>query len=115
MKCPRCSNAFPLTWERYFKAPFGRFPCPSCGARLVGRHTWFYWPLVVLGCCALALPLGYLAGKHFGLFGCITGLVLGGLLSGIPIDRFLESRFLIIKVQKPGPATLRSPSTSEGR
>jgi len=64
----------------------------------------------MLGCCALALPLGYWAGKHFGLTGCITGLVLGGLLSGIPVDRFLENRFSIIKVKKNGQAN--PPSTS---
>ena len=98
MKCPQCNGEFPLTWARYFKAPLGRFSCPFCGAKLIGKHVWFYWPLLVLGCCVLGVPLAYLVGSHFGEIGGIAGWCLGAML-GIPIDRYLEGRFSIIRVR----------------
>jgi hypothetical protein len=113
MKCPQCASEFPLTWERYFKAPLGKFACPSCGIGLVGKHTWFYWPLLVLACCILAIPFGYLGAKNFGVIGVIAGIAFGGLLSGIPIDKFLESKFSILKVQQTDSAN-RHPAGGGG-
>jgi hypothetical protein len=115
MKCPQCNGEFPLTWALYLKAPLGRFSCPFCGAKLIGKHVWFYYPLVVLGCCVLGVPLAYLVGAHFGSIGGIVGGCFGALLSGIPIDRYLECRFSIIEVQQLGSANPPSHSSSESR
>jgi hypothetical protein len=104
MKCPGCSADFPLTWRRYLTAPFGKFPCPCCKAGLAGRHHWWYWPLLVLGCCIFGVPFAYVAGTHFGWQSGIAAWIVGGLISGIPFDKYLESRFAILIVQQVGPA-----------
>jgi hypothetical protein len=105
MKCPACAANFDLTWRLYLKAPLGRFPCPSCAAPLTGVHRWYYWPLLLLGGCAFGLPLGWIAYRQYGWrMGLIAGF-FGSLLSGVPIDRFLESRFTILKVREKGNGT----------
>jgi hypothetical protein len=78
-------------------APSGRFLCPSCGVRLVGKHRWFYWPLLVVGCCIMGGPLS-LAGAYLcGLTGALIGGTTGCIMSGIPFDRYLEERFSVLK------------------
>jgi hypothetical protein len=99
MKCPACSADFPLTWRRYFTAPLGRFPCPSCQKPLAGKHRWWYWPLMVLGCCVGGALFGYLAGTRFGLVAGTGAAIVGGLISGILFDKYLESRFTILVVR----------------
>ncbi|MDO8847928.1 MAG: hypothetical protein Q7W51_06045 [Coriobacteriia bacterium] len=47
MRCPACETEFDLTARMYVKAPFGRFSCPSCGARVVLRHRWTYWAWII--------------------------------------------------------------------
>ena len=120
MKCPKCLADFHLTWRLYLAAPFGKFPCPCCAVGLRGKHRWWYWPLMMLGICSLFVPVGYLVGMHYGWkFGIVAGLE-AGLVSGIPFDKFLESRFSILGVQpcaapNGGPATQPgSPGVSEG-
>jgi len=103
MKCPQCQDEFALTWTIYFKAPFGRFACPLCGTRLIGRHRWFYWPLVVAGACAGAIPLGYL-GYCVAGGAAIAGIGagIGGYLTGVPFDKWLESKFCILTIAPRG-------------
>jgi len=104
MKCPACSAEFPLTWRRYLTAPLGRFPCPCCKKPLAGKHRWYYWPLMVLGCCVCGVPFAYLAGTRFGLVAGTGAGIVGGLISGIPFDNYLESRFTILVVRQDGAA-----------
>ena len=99
MKCPECEDSFPFTWARYLRAPLGRTNCPSCGARLALKHRWFYWPAMVLGGALLGAPLGvlgyYLTGS---VIVTIVAAGVGWLLSGVPADWYLESRFSIPKM-----------------
>ena len=99
MKCPQCDNDFPLTWKRYIKAPFGRMSCPSCHVKLVTTHRWCYWPLMILGCCILGIPLAIL-GANYGVAGVLTGWFIGALGVGIPFDRFLERRFSVLRMRQ---------------
>lgn len=98
MKCSNCNHVFPLTWKRYFRAPFGRLRCPSCSAKLVGRHRWFYWPLVAFGACIGGFPLAYLCSSRVE-HGAFMGWIVGSILSGIPIDKYLESKFGIVRTR----------------
>lgn len=98
MKCPQCNGDFLLTWKRYVKAPFGRFPCPLCHTGLIGKHHWFYWPLLFLGCCFAGIPLAYLGGMKYGFTGTLYGWIIGAVLSGVPFDKYLESKFSILKI-----------------
>jgi hypothetical protein len=99
MKCPQCDNDFPLAWKRYFKAPFGRMSCPSCHTKLVTTHRWFYWPLMILGCCILGIPLAIL-GANYGVAGLLTGWFIGAFGAGITFDRFLEIRFSVLRMRQ---------------
>ncbi len=99
MKCPKCGSDFALAWKRYIKAPFGRMSCPSCHANLTCTHLWFYWPLMILGCCILGIPLAILGAKY-GVVGAMTGWLIGAFGVGLPFDRFLESRFSVLKVRQ---------------
>jgi hypothetical protein len=99
MKCPQCDNDFLLTWSRYIKAPLGRVSCPSCHAKLVCTHRWFYWPLMILGCCILGIPLAIL-GANYGVAGLLTGWFIGAFCVGIPFDRFLEIRFSVLRMRQ---------------
>lgn len=101
MKCPACSAEFRLTWRRYLTAPSGHFPCPGCQRPLVGRHRWWYWPLLVLGCCACGVPCAILVGIHFGRAAALGAWIVGGLISGMPFDKYLENRFTAL-VAQPG-------------
>ncbi len=47
MRCPACETEFNLTARMYAKAPLGRLGCPSCEARVVLRHRWFYWAWII--------------------------------------------------------------------
>jgi hypothetical protein len=98
MKCPYCSGDFLLTWERYGKAPFGRLMCPLCHTRLAGKHHWFYWPLMLLGCCTAGIPLAYLGIAKYGFTGGLAGWIIGAMLSGIPFDKYLENKFSVLEV-----------------
>ena len=96
MKCPQCDSEFPLTWKRHFKSPFGIFDCPSCSTKLQGTHRWFYWPLTFLGYCIFGVPLAIL-GSKYGSAGALSGWIIGALSIGIPFDRFLDSKFMVLK------------------
>ena len=100
MKCPKCSADFPLTWRLYLKAPFGKFPYPCCKTALAGKHRWWYWPLMALGCCAFGVPFAYIAGTRFGWQVGLVAWVIGCLLSGMPFDKYLENRFAILTVRQ---------------
>lgn len=99
MKCPECSTEFALTWRRYFTAPAGKFSCPACGITLKGKHRWWYWPLMVLGCFALGVPVACIVAKLFGFWAGVGGWMAGAFISGLPVDRFLEDRFSILQAQ----------------
>ncbi len=99
MKCPQCNSNFRLTWQRYTRASFGRMSCPLCQAKLFSKHRWFYWPLVVLGCCALGTPLAYLGGRRYALVGGLAGWVAGAIVIGVPFDWFLESKFSVLRIR----------------
>ena len=107
MKCPGCSADCPLTWRHYVTM---RFPCPACGAALRRQHHRWYWPLMLLGCCAFGVPAAFIVGSYFGSWAGIGGWLVGGAISGIPFDKFLESRYSILHVQEG--AAANSPSRS---
>lgn len=98
MKCPQCDSEFPLTWKRYFHAPLGGFDCPSCSTKLQGRPRWFCWPLMFLCCCILGVPLAIL-GSKYGAAGVLSGWYIGAFSIGIPFDRFLYRKFIVLKTR----------------
>ena len=102
MKCPQCEREFSLTLGLYFRAPWGRFNCPLCGTRLVGRHNRWYWPVLVTAALFGAV-VGHLTAYPYGPFAIVCGQFLGALIVGMPTDWYLESRFSILEVRAPRP------------
>ncbi len=70
-----------------------------CEVALRMQHYWWYWPYMLLGCLAFGIPVGLIAYIYFGFWTGVGGWVVGALTSGIPFDKFLESRFSILRVQ----------------
>jgi hypothetical protein len=54
---------------------------------------------VILGCCILGIPLAILGAKY-GIAGVMTGWLIGAFGVGLPFDRFLESRFSVLKMRQ---------------
>ncbi len=113
MDCPRCNEAFHLTWGRYLKAPTGKFSCPACGGVLKGRRPWYYWPLMLAGCCFTGVPLGLLGLLYFDATGAIAGWALGALISGVPIDKYLEDKLGRLSEDKKKAPDNRTTEESE--
>jgi hypothetical protein len=78
--------------------------CPSCNAGLVIKHRWFYWPLMILGCCILSVPLAILGAKY-GVAGAAMGFLIGAFGVGLPFDRFLENRFSVLRMRQDETST----------
>ncbi len=115
MTCPFCTQSFPLTWRRYWKAPFGRHICPSCGRKSKLRTGFLYWALyvpllmiapfatllVALLVYGLAFPRSFeedLAWFLGSPWSRIALLVLWVLL--FPIDRMIDERFRKLQVPR---------------
>ena len=54
---------------------------------------------MVLGCFAFGFPVACIVAIYFGWWAGIGGWIVGALISGIPFDKVLESRFAILHVQ----------------
>ena len=101
MKCPYCNHEFPLTWARYLGAPAGRHVCPDC--RRVSRFRWTAasWLRQLAMVCAGAVPVGYIFYFWLGAFGDLLGVALGGLLVGLPLDKFYDGNFRKLEKDEP--------------
>jgi len=70
----------------------GRHTCPSCGEPSRLRRRIWYLVRIFLAECLGAIPFGFIFHWWLGGPWFILGLVFGGLLVGIPIDRFLDDK-----------------------
>jgi len=90
---PYCLEPVRLTWKRYFTEPGLRHKCSHCGriSRVDGALSTKLWTLRTLGTVLGGLPLA-IAGYHFGHLASPFGLIVGGLATGLPIDKYLDER-----------------------
>ncbi len=93
MKCPYCMTEFALTWQRYFKAPFGKHICPSCKKKSKLRHIKKY---ILYSLLPLSILFGCLLFLFFHLSGDLVYtvfLAIGiSLAIGLPFDRYLDNK-----------------------
>lgn len=91
MICPYCQHEFPLTWARYFGAPFGKHTCPHCEHPSKFRMTATY--LLVL---VAAWPTIFLVS----LAVTVIGLVVAAIAVGTPLQRLrtVDERVLGVAV-----------------
>ena len=62
--CPHCQTAFPITWRRYWSAPWGNYRCLEC--RQISYATanfWWVWPILTV-----AITLGGIVGVLFSTY-----------------------------------------------
>jgi hypothetical protein len=90
--CPHCQTAFPITWRRYWSAPWGNYRCPEC--RQISQATanfWWVLPLTIVAMITGAI-LGVVFAAyvfHIGWTG-IVFLLIGGLAVGLPLDKWMD-------------------------
>jgi hypothetical protein len=92
--CPYCQQQIALTWKRYFTEPGLKHSCPHCGriSRLDGATSPKLWACRACGELLGGVPLAIIGLQFAPLFG-LLGLVIGGLVTGLPIDKYLDGKF----------------------
>jgi hypothetical protein len=92
--CPYCQQQITLTWKRYFTEPGSRKKCPRCGksSQLNGATSIKLWTIRICGNLLGAIPLA-IVGFRFGELPGILGLAIGGLTTGLPIDKCCDEKY----------------------
>lgn len=94
MKCPQCEHNVELTWNRYWKAPFGTHSCPQCSSKFKLRHSPRYHLLIVLLVIIFCLAPAIIS-RNLGFSTNISLIFLiTGMLIIIPIDKKLDENWL---------------------
>ena len=70
----------------------GRHVCPSCQQRSLFRWTAASWARQFAMVGVGAIPVGLLFHLCFGGGWWIVGVALGGLIVGIPLDKFYDGK-----------------------
>ncbi len=79
-----------MTWSHYGTALLGKHYCPGCRQPLCFKRKWWFGILSILGFLFGIIPLAILFAMLFG-----NGLVgmLGGLIVGLAVDKYLIIHF----------------------
>jgi hypothetical protein len=89
--CPHCQTAFPITWRRYWSAPWGNYRCPACKKISYAKANSFWIYPIIFGAMLLGGVAATTLSIYFSNNGLIAALsfVTGGLSLGIPLDRWM--------------------------
>lgn len=91
MKCPHCDNVIELTWKRYWRAPFGRHSCSSCGNRFRMKRSFrYYGTLIGLVCIFGLIPAGFALWLGATGWQAFITYCICSLLVGIPMDKKID-------------------------
>jgi hypothetical protein len=82
-----------MTWERYLRAPTGRHVCPACQRKSRFTVTIASMLRTFAMVCIGAIPFGLIFWFFVSHQAAVAGGTLGGLLTGIPLDKFYEGHF----------------------
>jgi hypothetical protein len=93
--CPYCNWRIRLTWKRYFTEPGVRKTCPHCGKQSTMDKTRSgkLWTIRAVSQIACGLPLGIVGLLFLGPAWGLGAFVIGGLIGGVPIDRYMDERY----------------------
>ncbi|WP_323309766.1 hypothetical protein [Anabaena cylindrica] len=106
--CPHCQTAFPVTWRRYWSAPWGNYRCPEC--RQISQATanfWWVLPLTIVAMMTGAI-LGVVFAAyvfHIGWTG-IVFLLIGGLAVGLPLDKWMDGHLRRLEPREANSASV---------
>lgn len=89
--CPHCQTAFPVTWRRYWDAPWGNYRCPEC--RQISYATANYWwvslivfvAMLMIGIVGALLAAYVFHNAWMGAF-----LIFTGYFIGFPLDKWID-------------------------
>jgi hypothetical protein len=90
--CPHCQTAFPVTWRRYWSAPWGNYRCPACKKISYAKGNSFWVYPIVIGATLLGGMVAATLAWYFSHNVLIATLffVIGSLCIGIPPDRWVD-------------------------
>ncbi|HUK83822.1 MAG TPA: hypothetical protein VLZ12_14460 [Verrucomicrobiae bacterium] len=116
--CPYCNQRIRLTWPLYLTQPGLKHKCPHCWkvSKLSGSVSPRLWAArtgaVLLG----GVPLGII-GHQFGFLRGLICFVVGGLLTGLPVDKYFDERFrqlIEIKGEEKNHSEVRNKKKPDG-
>ena len=92
--CPYCQQPIALTWKRYFTEPALKHTCPHCGkiSRVDGETSLKLWTARSCGVLLGSIPVA-IVGFQYGLVPGIVGVAVGGAITGLPIDKYLDGKY----------------------
>ena len=98
--CPHCQTAFPVTWRRYWSAPWGNYRCPKC--RQIYHATANYWwvSLIVFVTLILIVIVGAVLGAYV-FYNAWMGAILTfiGYFVGFPLDKWIDGHLKHLKIR----------------
>ena len=88
--------------------------CPNCGARLVGKHRWFYYPALVSAWMLLFVPIALLGFRLNNSMVMMMATATISWLLVLPFDRYMDDRFAVLDpVDKKDASANGAPSKPE--
>ena len=99
--CPHCQTAFPITWRRYWSAPWGNYRCLECRQMSYATaNFWWVWPLLIV-----AITTGGTVGALFSTYVfhsewmSIFFFLIGGFTTGWTLDRWIDGHLRHLKIR----------------
>jgi hypothetical protein len=89
--CPHCQTAFPVSWRRYWDAPWGNYRCPEC--RQISYATANYWwvsLIVFVAMSMIGIVGALLAAYVFHNVWMGAFLICTAYFIGFPLDKWID-------------------------
>jgi hypothetical protein len=98
--CPHCQTAFPVTWRRYWAAPWGNYRCPECQRISHATANAWWVSLIVFIAMLLVGIVGALFGAYIFRNAWMGGFLIstGYLAVGFPLDKWIDGHLKHLKI-----------------
>jgi hypothetical protein len=98
--CPHCQTNFPVTWRRYWAAPWGNYRCPECRQiSYATANSWWVLPITIV-----AITMGGYLGMVFAAYvfnnvwmGVLFFLIVGSAV-GLLLDKWMDGHLKHLKI-----------------
>jgi hypothetical protein len=99
--CPHCQTTFPVTWRRYWAAPWGNYRCPECRqlSYATGNFWWVFPILIVAMVMGGYLGLAFAAYVFNNVWMGILFFLIGILAVGFPLDKWMDGHWRHLKIR----------------
>ncbi|MBA3923189.1 MAG: hypothetical protein H0X31_16445 [Nostocaceae cyanobacterium] len=98
--CPHCQTAFPITWRRYWSAPWGNYRCPECQKVSYAKANSFWVYPIIIGATIPGIIAALILSSYFSNNVLIATLffAMGGLFIGMPLDKWIDGHLKKLKI-----------------